>query len=247
MPEAAFPDQLLQLLDSHVSVRSFTGEPIAAGALERLVRAAQRAPTDATGQLYSFIRVRDRGLRDEVARLSADLEQMRTASELLVVCLDAHRIERLLAHRGEELGMRPLVALLFGITDAALAAQNLVVAAEAMGLGTCYIGALQNHAPEVARLLQLPQRVVPLWGLCIGVPKERAPTKPRLPIGLVLHEDRYREPTPGELDAAYAIMAKATRSGDWLNPIKKYFARGGHMGEREETLAELLRQQGLAP
>lgn len=238
---------VLELLAAHATCREFTGERLSDEQVDQLVATAQRAATDATGQLYTLIHVRDDALRDEIARLSGDQAQVREAGAFFAVCVDVHRMARLLEHRGERYGMGPGIAMLFGITDAALAAQNLVVAAEASGYGTCFIGALQNHVLEVVDLLELPHGVMPLWGLCIGVPARRRDPKPRLPVDLVLMRDRYEPLSDEQLDRAFAVMAPATRSGDWLNPLKKYFAEGGHMAQREATWERLLARQGLRP
>ncbi len=237
-------DAVTGLIASHASCRDYKDQPLPEGLLERLVTAAQQTSTDATGQLYSVIRLRDPELRDQVAALAGDQRHLRPASEFLVVCLDVHRMRRLLERRGETLGMEPAVGLLFGITDAALFAQSLALAAEAHGLGICFIGGVQNGAADIADLLELPQGVVPLWGLTIGVPAKRNPPKPRVPLDLVLHEDRYQAPTDERLDEAYAVMAEATRSGDWVNSLRKYFAEGGVMARREDDFRGLLTKRG---
>lgn len=238
---------VLELLRRHVSCREYLPEPVPKALIEDLVRAAQQAATDATGQLYSLVRVKDPPLRAEVARLSGDQRHVHEAPEFFVVLLDTHRLRRLLSHRGERYGMKPLVALLFGITDAGLFAQSLALAAEDLGYGTCFIGGVQNHAREIARKLGLPAGVLPLYGLTLGRPAQTLPPKPRLPFDMVLHTDRYRDPTDDELGLAFQVMARATRSGDWVNPIRKYFAEGGVMEGREQEFRGLLQDQGMAP
>lgn len=246
-PDAGAKNPVLDVLQRRGSCRRFADEALPDELVHRLVASAQRAPTDAAGQMYSFVRITDPELRERIAQLSGDQGHIRDAAEFFVVCADTHRLERLLEHRGESYGMGPLVTLLFGITDAALAAQSMALAAEAMGLGICYIGGLQNNVVEVAELLELPERVLPLWGLCVGVRADEPGTKPRVPTDLVLHENRFHEYTSEQLDRAYEAMASATRSGDWLNPVRKYFGEGGHMATREATFRALVERQGLDP
>lgn len=233
------------LLLRHVSIRDFVEAPIPEETVRRLVRAAQQSATDATGQLYSLLWIRDPRLRAEATRLMGPQEFPNRAGALFVLCLDTRRIARLLAHRGERYGMRPATALLFGITDASLFAQSLVLAFESEGLGTCFLGSVQNNGAAINDLLRLPPGVLPLYGIAAGTPAARTMPKPRIPTDLVLHVDAYRDASPAELDATYATMAAATRSGDWLNPIRKYFAKGGVMDGREEDFRALLAQQGL--
>ena len=238
---------VLDLLLRHTSCRDYTDEKIPDATLQDLIRAAQQSSTDATGQLYSILRLKDPTLRQGIARLAGDQPHVHAAPELLIILLDTCRIRRLLEHRGEKYGMRPLVALLFGITDATIFAQSLTLAAESYGYGICYIGGVQNNAREIARRLALPPGVLPLYGLTLGRPSHITPPKPRLPVDTILHVDRYQEPSTEDLQLAYEIMARATRSGDWLNPIRKYFAEGGIMGAREEEFWGLLADQALTP
>ncbi|HLE47823.1 MAG TPA: nitroreductase family protein [Candidatus Thermoplasmatota archaeon] len=235
----------LEVLRSHSSCRDYTTEPVPDDVLGDILRAAQQAPTDATGQLYSILRVKDPRLRSEFARLCGGQTFIADAPEAFVVLLDTRRLRLLLESRGETYGMRPLVALLFGLTDAALFAQSFVIAAESLGYGTCYLGSVQNNARAIATLLHIPPGVVPLYGLTMGKPASRSPPKPRTPTRHVLHTDRYRDPAPADLDEIFATMASATRSGDWVNPIRKYFAKGGIMDGREAEFYQLLCDQGF--
>ncbi|MDX1611507.1 MAG: nitroreductase family protein [Candidatus Thermoplasmatota archaeon] len=244
--ERARQDTVLATLDARGSCRDYTGEPLPEPVVEQLVAGAQRAATDASGQMYSFIRIRDSDLRDRLATWCGEQAHVREASEFFVVCMDVHRLDRLLAHRDATYGMGPAVALLFGISDAALAAQSMALAAEHMGLGICYVGGLQRNVLEVAEVLDLPRGVLPLWGLCVGVRAKPPKRRPRIPTSLILHEDGYQEPDPSALDQAYEAMAPATRSGDWLNVISRYFAEEGTMADREPSFRALLERQGLS-
>lgn len=237
--------ETLELLRRRSSVRDYAPDPIPEADWETMLRLGQQAATDATGQLYSAVEVREPERRRRIAHLAGDQEHVRTAPRFLVVCLDVRRLRLLLEHRGERLGIRPFVSLLFGITDAALFAQQLSVAAAALGYGTCFIGGVQNHARAIAGELALPTGVVPLWGLTVGRPRARPPPKPRVPLGHVHHIDAYRDPTSAELAAAYETMKAATRSGDWLHPLRKYFATGGIMEAREPEFRGLLGDQGF--
>lgn len=93
------------------------------------------------------MRVRDPAKRDRIAEHSGGQERIRTAPAFFVVCLDTYRLRRLLESRGQPLGMKPLASLLFGITNAATLAHSMAIAAEAMGLGTCFVGGLRNQCP----------------------------------------------------------------------------------------------------
>ncbi len=228
------------------SVRRYRPEPIPEADLERMLAAAQQAPTDASGQLYSILRVRDPKLRAELAHLSGDQAHVVEAAEFFVLLADLYRTGRLLAHRGEALGRFPRMGLHFALLDAALAGAHLAVAAEAMGYGICWIGGLLNRADEVARLLSLPPGVLPISGLTVGVPDEAPAPRPRLPREAVVHTDRYRRYREEDLEAAYRAMAPISRSGDWLKLLKHYFAAGGAMEAREPVYGVAKARQGFA-
>ncbi len=234
-----------RILAAHRSIRVFLPEPLPDGTIERLVAEAQRAPSDATGQMYSFVRVVDSGLRRRVASLAGDQVHVVDAAEFLVVCADLNRIGRVLGHRGVTLGAFPATGLHFGIVDAALAAQRLIDAAEALGFGTCCIGGILNGIERLIELLALPRGVLPLFGLCVGRPGEDPGERPRVATGSVLHTDRYREPEPADLAADLDAMAATTRSRDWAKVLGKYFAPGGVMEQREPALRRVLERQGF--
>lgn len=228
-------------------MRRFKPVPLPEEDLEKLLFALQRAPTDASAQLYSALRVTDPALRDRIAQLSGEQEHIRQAAEFFVFLADIHRLERLLAHRGEAMAFWPRTALHFALIDAALAAAYLALTAESLGYGVCFIGGVLNGVEALIDLLGLPPGVLPAVGLAVGVPDEEGPPRPRVPRALVVHENRYRPYTPEDLEAAYAAMAPYSRVGDWGRVLRRYFAQGGTMAEREGPYGRALVRQGLDP
>ncbi|HHY57816.1 MAG TPA: NADPH-dependent oxidoreductase [Chloroflexi bacterium] len=241
-----FPPELA-VFGRHRSVRFFRPEPLAPGDLDLIIEAGRRAPTDAQGHMYSFVRITDEARRDRLATLCANQQHIRDAAEFFIVCLDLYRLRRLVEQRGGKWGMRNRIGLIYGATDATLVAQNMVVAAESLGYGACYIGAVQNHTDVIAQELALPPGVLPLYGLCIGVidPEKYPPVKPRIPRALCFFENSYpADFSAAELESAYAAMSVKR---DWYESIHTYFAAGGTMEHREPVMARALRQQALDP
>jgi hypothetical protein len=95
--------------------------------------------------------------------------------------------------------------LVVGMIDAALAAQNAVVALESLGMSAVYIGGIRNQPEQVAAELGLPPRVLPVFGMCVGYPDETRPAdvKPRLPQEVVLHREQYDAPSQAAAIARY--------------------------------------------
>ncbi len=235
----------LSVLEDHRTVRDFLPDPIPEEDFRRMLELAQRASTDATAQLYSFVRITDMTLRQRIADLAGGQRHVLEAPEFLVVCADVHRLERLLVFRGVEMAHLPHLAFLFGTVDAALAAQNLAVAAESMGYGIAFIGGIQNRPDELVDLLRLPRGVYPLVGLCIGKPARRPERRPRLPLEVVLHENTYRDYAGETLETMFNVMAPVSSTGDWLSILRRYFGRGGRMESREGVVARTLARQGF--
>jgi nitroreductase len=179
---------------NHRSVRHFSSDPVSESTLEGLIAAAQSASTSSNLQLWSVLSVEDPQLRELVARECSNQKQILTAPVFLAFFADHYRLR--IAAQG--LGIYPSGLDLtefftMAVIDAALAAERLVCAAEHLGLGACYIGALRNNPEAIKGLLGLPEGVFGVFGLCIGHPadKARSHVKPRLDQPSVFFRNQY--------------------------------------------------------
>jgi nitroreductase len=195
-------DVLARLL-SHRSVRAYMPTPLPENTLELLIAAAQSASSSSNLQTWSVIAVEDTDRKARLAELAGRQDFIRQAPLFLVWLADLSRIQRIGEERQIRLeGLEFLETLFVGIIDAALAAQNAVVALESLGLGSVYVGAIRNKPEAVAAELGLPPKVMPVFGLCVGYPDPAVPTaiKPRLPRQAVLHREQYSwAPQPGAI------------------------------------------------
>lgn len=185
---------VLQVLHEHRSVRRYLADPVSDVTLRVLISAAQSAPTSSNLQVWSVIAVRDPARKARLAALAGGQAHIEQAPVLLVWTADFARLRQLADDHGAPLeGADYLESSYVGFIDAALAAQNAVIAAESLGLGTVYIGAIRNNPEAVAAELNLPERVFAAFGLVVGHPDptEDARIKPRLPQAAVLHRERY--------------------------------------------------------
>jgi nitroreductase len=202
-------DTLSVMLD-HRTVRAFDKDKrLADGTLETLVAASQSAATSSNMQTWSVVAVTDPAIRAKCAIWAGNQPQINEAPLLLVWLADLSRAERIGAAAGREMEALPYTeAAMVAMLDAAIAAQNAAVAAESLGLSTCYIGALRNKPEELSAELGLPQQCFAVFGLCVGWPDHARPSplRPRLPQDVVLHRERYN--TTGE---AAGIAAYETR------------------------------------
>lgn len=193
-PRPAIWNDTLDLLLAHRSHRNYLDQPLPPGALETIVAAAQSASTSSNLQVWSVVAVEDESRKNRLADLAGGQKHIRDCKLLLVWLCDLARLENLAKEKGRDANALPYLEIfLTGVVDAALAAQNAVVALEALGLGCCYIGAMRNKPEEVAKELNLPPNVFAVFGMTIGVPDPaaNAGVKPRLGQGAVLHREQY--------------------------------------------------------
>ncbi|MGC9130154.1 MAG: nitroreductase family protein [Pyrobaculum sp.] len=226
------------------SVRRFKREKIPEEAVRRIMEAGRAAPTDATLHLWSAVWVRDEAKKAEIANLIGQ-PHVEEGSDFFVFLADLYRLEELLRYRRRQLASNRLALFVFAAVDAALAAENMALAATAMGYGSCFIGAVQNAVEELVELLRLPRLAYPLFGLVVGVPDEEPPPRPRLPLEMLFHREEYRPYSEESLAAAYEVMARVTRSGDWLRLLERYAGEGGYFDRRSELMTAVLRKMGV--
>lgn len=163
---------------------------------------------------------------------------------------DLSRVERVAGQQEVELEALPyLESLLLGTIDAALAAQNAVVALESLGLGSVYIGAIRNDIEGVAQELQLPAQVYPVFGLCVGYPSADRPAKvkPRLPQQAVLHHETYSASGEQGVIAAYDerlgafYQREGLKASGWSEQVINRLRSVSNLHGREALVEELNR------
>lgn len=217
-PDAGLPrlPDLPEHLLSHRSVRNFLDRPLPEGTIEAMVAAAQSASTSSGFQAWSVVAVEDAERKAELARLAGGQKHVRDAPLQMVWIADLSRMHGAATRRGVAVeGVDYLELFLVACIDAALAAQNAALAAEALGLGIVYIGGMRNHPEEVAALLELPPRSFAVFGMCVGHPDPDRPAaiKPRLAQQTVLHRERYALEPQWPLVDAYDARSAAFSGG----------------------------------
>jgi nitroreductase len=214
MPHNAVIETML----NRKSIRQFTDESPSDEVLSTIVRAGQQAPF--AYQLCSLLLSR-KGKENPFG-----------ASLLFTICVDSHRFELIMARRNWRMAQNDLSLLLFGIQDAALMAENMVIAAESLGLGSCFLGDAPYQAKAIAEQYRLPKRVFPLVQLAMGYPAENPPPRPRYPLKFTLFEDQYPELDDDRIQEAMTVMDDGYLAQD-------YYRRANYQiplpQDREET------------
>ena len=210
-------NQIIDLLTEHRSIRKFTNAPIDAALFLRLIEAGQAAASSSFLQGVTIMRVTDPNKRAAFKEITGGQAYVEAAPEFLVFCADLSRPMRCCTEHGGSPSEGLTEHFIIATVDVALYAQNVAVAAESAGLGICYIGAIRNDAARSAELLDLPQQVYPVFGMCIGWPDQDPEVKPRLPVSVVLKENSYSIDGEAEAIAAYDEEMRtyyATRSAN---------------------------------
>jgi nitroreductase len=249
----AWNDTIATLL-AHRSVRSYLPGPLPEGILETLVAAAQSAASSSNLNLWSVVAVTDKATKARLAVLARNQRHIEEAPLILLWVADLARVHALGEREGAPTqALDYLDSLVTATVDASLAAQNASIAAESLGLGTVYIGALRNRPEEVAELVALPARSVVLFGLVVGWPDPDRPTavKPRPVQDVPLHRERYQDDGDElrlkEYDAVSRVFqdSQALPVNGWIAAVLARTANAEALGGRDR-LREALTNRGFA-
>jgi len=207
---------LIDQLCQRRSVRSFLPDPIPDETKNMILQAMRRAPTAGNQTLYSVIQVADQTKKQELAESCDHQPFIAEAPWVLVFLADVQRMNDFF----EASGTADLVArgiarpaspaegdLLLACCDALIAAQTAVIAAESLGIGTCYIGDILENYEHVRDLLSLPRYTLPITLITFGYPTEQQKKRPmtgRMPLDKFVFTDEYRRIDPSELPDLYA-------------------------------------------
>ncbi len=193
----------IDLIHRHVSVRQYKADSVPISLIEVVVAAGQRASTSSNLQTYSVVAVTEEDKRHQLAELCGNQDHIRQAPVCLVWCADLSRLNRVCQLREYVQVTDYVENFLVPVMDAAIVMQTATLAAESLGLGMCYIGAIRNEPEKVIELLELPKLVFPVCGMTLGWPQKNPYLRPRLPLRTVLHWESYKRAGEDEAIRAY--------------------------------------------
>ncbi len=218
----------LELIDARTSTRVYAETSLTPEERHAVLHAAMRAPTAGNLMLYSIIEVGDQRLKDRLAVICDDQPFIAKAPWVLVFVADYQKWIDLFEHgdvwslEGVEHRDAPGPGdLMLACSDALIAAQTAVIAAESLGIGSCYIGDIMERAEEVSDLLELPRHAFPVAMLCLGRPALDRPVQPRMTRNMVMR-DRYHRLSAGERDATLRELAETFASGGLKAGARSY-------------------------
>jgi nitroreductase len=215
-----------RLLQAHRSIRKYdASRPVDAALVDRVLDDALHG-TSSSGNLnlVSVIRTRDPQRKRRLCELHFDQPMVLQAPLVLTFCADTHRTRRWLALRGARLGFADLLSWHVAAIDAVLLAQSAALGFESHGLGMCYMGTTLHSMRKIADFLECPSHCLPVTSMVVGWPAEAPAQRDRLPPAAWIHDERYQEPGPAEIERDYA---ERERRG-----IERYMAAGPEMAQR---------------
>ena len=227
-------NKTIETILNRKSIRAFDDRRIEPDVKAAIVKATLRAPTAGNMMLYSIIDVTDQRIKDTLAKTCDNQPFIARAPMVWVFLADYQRWHDYFIHCGvDEICKkenRPMRTpeegdLFLACTDAVIAAQNAVIAAESLGVGSCYIGDIIEQYQEHQKLLNLPQYVFPIAMLVFGYPTEQQKNRgltSRFDEKFVMFENSYHQLDSSEFDEMFTARESNMPKGKAMEGIENF-------------------------
>ncbi|MGC9343929.1 MAG: nitroreductase family protein, partial [Bacteroidales bacterium] len=221
---------------------------------DKILEAGTRASTTGNMQVYSMIVNKDSGVKEKLWEAHFKQDMVKTAPVHITFCADFHRFNTWCINRDAKPGYDNFLSFMTAAIDALLASQNVVLEAEAQGLGACYLGTATYNADKIIDILNLPKAVVPVAAIVLGYPDEKPGLTDRLPLEAVVHNEKYEDFTAEKIDAVYREREKSEETKELLKinqkeTLAQIFTDNRYKKEDNEFFSEkyleVLKMQGF--
>lgn len=176
------------------TVREYTEDVIPDKELYKLIEAATHAPSTGNMQLYSIIITKDKETLKQLHETHFNQPASVNSKTLITFCADFNRFEKWCKCNNATPGYRNFQSFMSAVLDTVIVAQQFVTISEMSGYGCCYLGTTTYNADRIAEILDLPDMVIPIVTLSVGVPmKEEFKLTDRLPLEAIIHCDKYSD------------------------------------------------------
>lgn len=223
------------VVNNHRSIRQYKSDPVSDEVLNEILEAGIRASSSGNMQTYSIIVTRDAELRQQLYEPHMEQNMVLDAPVLLTFCADFHRMRRWLAVSDAPDNFDNFMSFMIATIDATLVSQNVALAAEAKGLGICYMGSTLANCDQIGKILKLPKNVVPVVGFSLGYPDENPAPRDRLPMNGLIHQETYHDYSE---DAIHQIYHERETKG-WERYMSVPELRERIEGSGVENLAQI--------
>lgn len=238
-------NEVIESLYRRKSVRAYEDRKIPEKMKQLILEAAMQAPSAGCQQLYTILDITDQKLKENLAETCDHQPFIAKAPMVLVFCADCKKWYDAYIEAGCEPRKPGVGDLMLAVTDTVIAAQNAVVAAESLGLGSCYIGDIMENCEKQRKLLQLPDYVFPAAMLVFGWPtkQQKERQKPeRCDLKHIVHENTYRSMDGAELRAMFAHECKNRTYEEWCSAFCKRKYNSDFSREMSRSVAKYLEQ-----
>ena len=226
-------NQVIEQLYARKSIRVFTEQAIGKAEKEAILRAAAEAPTAGNQQLYTILDITDQAIKEKLVETCDHQPMIAQAKMVLIFCADCKKWYDAYLAVGCQTRKPGVGDLLLAVTDAMIAAQNAVSAAESLGIGSCYIGDIMENSEAQRELLHLPEYVMPVGMLIFGYPTDHQKSRPkpeRVAQKFIVHENGYHPLTNQDLEEMWTPRTGEKGYESWMQAFcnRKYnsdFAR----------------------
>lgn len=218
---------IIQSLHKRKSVRAYTGQAIPEEDVQAILEAAAQAPTAGNQQLYTILRITDPEKKHQLSISCDNQPFIEKAGLVLIFCADCLKWYKAFSEAGCSPRLPEEGDLLLAVCDTLIAAQNAVVAAESLGIGSCYIGDILEQVETHRELLELPRYVLPTAMVVFGYPTEQQliREKPRrADMKHIVFENSYHRHTPEELRDLFSVKTGNKSYEEWMSAFcnRKY-------------------------
>jgi nitroreductase len=193
-------NRISDILLNRRTIRKYSQDPVEESLLNELLSMACRSSTTGNMQVYSIIITRDDEKKQELAPFHFNQEMITEAPVVLTFCADFNRFNKWCLLRNAIPGYDNFLSFITASIDAMLVAQTFSVAAEAKGLGICYLGTTTYMAHKIIEVLKLPKGVVPVTTITVGWPGENPEQVDRLSLEAIIHHETYCDYTGGMVE-----------------------------------------------
>lgn len=194
---------LFDVIHNHRSIRSYKPDPVPEEVLAEILKAGIRASSSGNMQAYSIIVTRDKELREQLYEPHMEQNMVLDAPVLLTFCADFHRMRQWLRISNAPDGFDNFMSFMVAAIDTVLVSENVALAAEAKGLGICYMGSTLANCDQIGNILKLPKSVVPVVGFSLGYPNENPAPRDRLPYEGLVHQETYQDYSDDDIREIY--------------------------------------------
>lgn len=219
-------NETIDVLTHRASIRSYLDTPIKPEHLELINEAIYRTPTAGNMQDFSVITITDEELKAELSVLCDNQLFIKSAPILYIFVMDFSRFKRYfeLSKVDDSLFKLPhLGTMMNGIIDSTIAAQTASVAANSLGIGTCYIGDITEHYEDVTSLLNLDTNMIPVAMLTMGYFQQEIKLSPKIDKQFIFHQNKYQKPTDEQITEMFADRKIPKKYRDQYDNFGQYY------------------------